>query len=585
MESYHSQCKTLLSFYPGRESPSISPMLPRKLSFPQLPPPPPYAHKRSFHQPTTEELHALRLVCPPPNVAPPPTPGRLIKRGPPRRSQPSPPHPRTPSPSRSPPEVVISDEADERPPRQPRPRADSRNQLTVSESQGRPTSISASSSSSSSAPSPRHRSPGRVRPAPLPPPPHPPPSRPPPSPPPSPPSHPPPRRPTTFDILPSEPIPFSPPAEQIPQQHRSRFRFKLSRPTRPGTAPTTVVVGQHPTEETRQHIAEENARRAAYEREVEELARRTSEQDIAKEYVETVIENLLQGKLPSDEERTSTLAECAQACEKEGLDLSTVLQDMLIEGYSPIYWAIVNRPVASEDSGISPDSLVLGLLNVCRPLSPATLANIRVACMVASDNALLHRLFKSIPPLSHISTRDALLLGPANEEDRVDVEEMRNGTGSWVAHIKIPRFRLRMRVCQTVSVEFIASGMGTSGVTSRVPAFLTPSLLGRIWNLAFSAVVETSPNGRSESRWYLSLELGDHSPPTPVNANLVILGSSDATEEDSDGTRSIHLGHPTSNLYPGRDKALKIRLDDGPIGPHLLNECVGIRVLALAAID
>ena len=462
MESYHSQRKTLPFFDPGRESPFHSSMLPRKLSFPQLPPPPPYAHKRSFQQPTTEELNALRLRHPPPNVAPPPTPGRSTRRGPPRRSRPSPPLPRTPSPSTPPPAVVISGEADGRPPRQHRPRSDPRNQLTVSESQGRPTSISASSSSSGSAYSPIQRSPRGMRHMPLPPPPHPPPSHPPPSPPPSPPSHPPSRRPANFDILPSEPISISPTTEQTPQQ-RSRFRFKLSRPTRPGTAPTT--------EGTRQHTAEENARRAVHERELEERARRTSEQEIAKEYVQTIIENLLQGKLPSDEERASTLAECDQACEKEGLDLSTVLQEMSIEGYTPIYWAIVNRPPASEDNGVSPDSLVLGLLNVCRPLSPATLANIRVASMVASDNALLQRLFKSIPPLSHISTRDALLLGPANEEDRVDVEEKRNGTGSWVALIKIPRFRLRMRVCQSVSVEFIASGMKTFPVASRVPAF------------------------------------------------------------------------------------------------------------------
>lgn len=198
-------------------------------------------------------------------------------------------------------------------------------------------------------------------------------------------------------------------------------------------------------------------RRVKSAKELASFARRPSEQEIAKAYVETIIENLLQGKLPSDEERTSTLSECAQACEKEGLDLSTVLQEMSIEGYTPIYWAIVNRPSGGSD--VSPDSLVLGLLNVCRPLSPATLANIRIACMAASDNALLQRLFKSIPPLSHISTRDALLLGPANEEDRVDVEEKRNGTGSWEANIKIPRFRLRMRVCKSLSVEFIASGI------------------------------------------------------------------------------------------------------------------------------
>jgi hypothetical protein len=218
-------------------------------------------------------------------------------------------------------------------------------------------------------------------------------------------------------------------------------------------------------------MAENNARRAIHERELEAIARRNSAQDLAKEYVQTVIETLLQGKLPPDDERATIFEACTQACEKEDLDVSTVLQEMSIEGYPPIYWAIVNRSVAAEGSGVSPDSFVLALLKACRPFSPTTLAAIRVACMVASDNVLLQRLFRSIPQLSPISTRDALLLGPANEEDRVDVEEKRNGTGSWTALIRIPRFRLRMRVSQSVSVEFVASGVRGSSVVSRVPAF------------------------------------------------------------------------------------------------------------------
>jgi hypothetical protein len=107
---------------------------------------------------------------------------------------------------------------------------------------------------------------------------------------------------------------------------------------------------------------------------------------------------------------------------------------------------------------------------------------------------------------------------------------------------------------------------------------LTFILSGRMWILTFSAVVETTPDGRTENRWYLSLELEEHSPPTAVNANLVILGSSDAAEEgDSiDLVRSIPLCPPMSELSPGHDKAIKIRLDDGPMGPYLLNEFVGI---------
>jgi hypothetical protein len=205
-------------------------------------------------------------------------------------------------------------------------------------------------------------------------------------------------------------------------------------------------------------LVAEGERRAAQEREREVTARQNVAQDRAKESVRTRVTALLQGRLPPGEDRKSTFLACAQACERQGLDLSTVLQEMSIEGYPPIYWAIVNRAVASEGRGMARDSLMADLLAACRPLSPASLAAIRVACTMASDNVLLQELFRSIPPLSHISTRDALLLGPAKEEDCVDVEEKRNGTGSWAALIKIPRFRLRMRVCQSVSVEFIASG-------------------------------------------------------------------------------------------------------------------------------
>lgn len=98
-----------------------------------------------------------------------------------------------------------------------------------------------------------------------------------------------------------------------------------------------------------------------------------------------------------------------------------------------------------------------------------------------------------------------------------------------------------------------------------------------MWILTFSAVTEITPDGRTENRWYLSLELEEHSPPTAINATLVILGSPD-TAEDNDSVdlyRSIQICPPMFELSPGHDKAIKIRLDDGPMGPYLLNECVG----------
>ncbi|KAI0289341.1 hypothetical protein BC826DRAFT_1032139 [Russula brevipes] len=517
-------------------------MLPlsRKPSFPPPPtpaPPPPYHNNRSFRLtggdlddlhlqlPDTAQLHSMGLA-----------PSRVAK--------PSSLHPRAVSPM----PVVDSDTA-ERNALQNRSRSayhDQRPGLLESQSQARPASSSPNFSSPTSPPSDSSasRSAHGMKLAMVPPPSHPPPSRPPPPPPLS--------DPVAYPGRPTEPSANTSPPQT--GQHRSMFRsfasLGLSRNTRPTTA--TDAAARHAAEEQSQLTAEENVRRAVQGR---HIVIQSSPQDMAIDHVRSRIEALLQGRLPSDEERNTIFSTCARACESEGLDISTVLQETLIEGYPAIYWAIINRAVSAECGGVAADSLVFALLDVCRPLSPATLAAIRVACMTASDNALLQRLFRSIPPLSHISTRDALLLGPANEEDRVEVEERRNGTGSWVALIKIPRFRLRMRVCQSVSVEFIASG--------------------RIWILAFSAVVETLRDGRSENRWFLSLELGEHSPATEVNASLVVVGSSDATEDgDSEDplSRSVLLCPPMTKLSPGRDKAIKIRLDDGPLGHQLLNE-------------
>jgi hypothetical protein len=168
---------------------------------------------------------------------------------------------------------------------------------------------------------------------------------------------------------------------------------------------------------------------------------------------------LLSSRPPPDEERSSILSTCVQECELGGLDLSTVLQEMIIGGYPPIYWAIVNRAVASENGDVTRDSLIFALLDACRPLSSATVDNIRLACMRTSDNVLLQQLLKDMPPLSPLSAKDVLLLGPHNLRDHVDVQEKVHGTGSlsFVVYIKMPRFRLRLRILNTLAVEFVAS--------------------------------------------------------------------------------------------------------------------------------
>jgi hypothetical protein len=147
-----------------------------------------------------------------------------------------------------------------------------------------------------------------------------------------------------------------------------------------------------------------------------------------------------------------------------------------------------------------------------------------------------------------------MLLAPLNESDVVDVVETRDGTGSFVAHIKILRFRLRMRVSKCVVIEFVASE--------------------RIWALRF-AVVESSNVGRTQCKWLLSLELGELSPVVCVDANLFIEGSTSDPMDSGDFDEpllAISFGSTTSELKPGRENAISVRLDDGPMGPHLLNE-------------
>lgn len=190
----------------------------------------------------------------------------------------------------------------------------------------------------------------------------------------------------------------------------------------------------------------------------EKSVRLAMAQEEAKGKVKLHIQSLLYSKPPTEEELRAVFSACTEACKIAGLDFAAVLQDPLIEGKPPIYWAILNRPTTYGKSKSAYNLLVFALLDACQPLSSSTLAAVRLACTSASDNTLLQRLFRHVPELSPLSKTDAMLLAALNESDVVDVVETRDGTGSFVAHIKILRFRLRMRVSKCAAVEFVASG-------------------------------------------------------------------------------------------------------------------------------
>ena len=212
------------------------------------------------------------------------------------------------------------------------------------------------------------------------------------------------------------------------------------------------------SEEAIVRIAEENTA-GQYSRDVDEnVVRYTAAQEEAMDRVRSSIHFLLFRGLTSDEERISAFTKCARICKDCGLDFSAVLQEPLIEGQIPVYWAILNRPTTSP--GVDDDALnalTFTLLNASGVLNKTTCDAVRLACMWTSNNNLLQHLFWQFPGLSPLSMSDRMLLGPTGG-DVVSVEETRDGSGAFIAHVSIRRFRLRMNSSKLIKAEFITFG-------------------------------------------------------------------------------------------------------------------------------
>ena len=160
----------------------------------------------------------------------------------------------------------------------------------------------------------------------------------------------------------------------------------------------------------------------------------------------------------ADEESAAVLRKCNQICTNGCLDLSVVLQEPLLDGKPPVYWAILNGTTDPRSSDAALHALVLSLLEPCQPLKEATIASIRLACMMTSNNVLLQHLFWHFPAISPLTRSDTMLLSSAAGGDIVDVDQSQDGTGTFAARIQIRRFRLRMRVSKLVKIEFVTSG-------------------------------------------------------------------------------------------------------------------------------
>ncbi|PIL33720.1 hypothetical protein GSI_04345 [Ganoderma sinense ZZ0214-1] len=206
------------------------------------------------------------------------------------------------------------------------------------------------------------------------------------------------------------------------------------------------------------------------------------------------------------------LESCADACRTYDLSLSALLQEQSVEGHTPLYWAIINRPThpqgpqnAEDADGARPD-LVSALLALAAPLSDATVDEIRLACLHTSDHAFFQTLRRS-PAFSPLTGTEEILLGGSVPVDDVDVEDVKADEGAFVARFRIPLFQKRMRISGTIRLEFIAKG--------------------RLWELSF-IVAKSDFDSRlnygnfKAGSWVVRLALLPHSPPTWLDSRLVI---------------------------------------------------------------
>ncbi|TFK25382.1 hypothetical protein FA15DRAFT_617912 [Coprinopsis marcescibilis] len=197
------------------------------------------------------------------------------------------------------------------------------------------------------------------------------------------------------------------------------------------------------------------------------------------------------------------LSSCAGACAAYDLAISDILQEKSIENHTPLYWAIVKRkPDELQDEGTQIPDLIIALLSYSTPLKPASVADIRLACLVTSDQRLFQRLRMS-SEFSTVSAADEMLLGVTQSQDEVEVTEVAaDDDGSFAVDMVIPHFQKRMMVTGEIMLEFIARS--------------------RMWRIMFKVATHYQHTSVSGGSWCLIVGLQPNSPPTWLDGQLVI---------------------------------------------------------------
>jgi len=230
-----------------------------------------------------------------------------------------------------------------------------------------------------------------------------------------------------------------------------------------------------------------------------------------------------------------------------------------------VYWAIIKRPATvrlqrkdEDDSHYEhnddPDAPILVFFDFSQPLRSATIIAARRACMEVSDNPLFQRLCRLFVEFAPVLGTDEMLLGSSGAKDRIVVEELHSNDGAFVARIKLMHFRLRMRLSKRVCVEFVTRD--------------------RIWRLTFSGNLSAGPGQSGVSStswpWLVTLQLGEHSAPTLVYADLVITRDSPvSTGKKKSFSVYIPLNSQGRELHPRSSSQICVSLNKAVMGTEV----------------
>ncbi|KAI9442384.1 hypothetical protein H4582DRAFT_1848186 [Lactarius indigo] len=257
---------------------------------------------------------------------------------------------------------------------------------------------------------------------------------------------------------------------------------------------------------------------------------------------QSLLRDLLSQARPSEHEWLSVLTSCSEACDAQGLNFSTLLQEPFVEGHSPVYWAILKRPVLPYQN-----TLVVAILDASLPLNAQSVADIRLACMTVSDNALFVRLRQRYDDLSPRLGTDKVLLGGDDTVDSVTVDEPHGG-GAFTVRFSLTQFPLRMRVSKLARVEFIARGA--------------------LWQLVFAVAGVPGaphPNPGRVGEWLVSLSLAEPSSPAWVDSRLSIVDRSlppppSAPDPPQTNALGALRGFPLPPKHPNHGKQRTVSL-------------------------